>query len=169
MKPLRFPAVNLTKGRCSTKCSSLQLPTLPKDDYTAIMNPGLAILLRCFLAFALVAGGIPALSMGGVATSTDITSEAVSSSSTQANPDCHEASGETSLDSTSETPGDDCCSEQEDECTHEKCNCTCPALTLVVPGRSAPAALAIAQSPSAALSAPEPQKVITTLLRPPRA
>lgn len=133
------------------------------------MKPGSAILLRCLLAFAMVTGSIPALSVGDMLTSSDIASEETGSAPDVKNSECHSADSETSPESTSSTSDEDCCSEKGDGCTHENCNCVCPALTIVVPTRSAPAALTNVRVSYSALTVPAPQKVITTPLRPPRA
>lgn len=133
------------------------------------MKPGPAILLRCFLAFAMVTGSIPALGMSDEPASTDIASEAIADGTDGTNPGCHSDSGENSPKSASASHGDDCCSEKDDDCTHEKCDCVCPALTIVVPTRTAPGTLTIVRAPYSALTVPAPQKVITTPLRPPRA
>lgn len=133
------------------------------------MKPGSAILLRCFLAFAMVTGSIPALGMSDEPASMDIASETITDGSDGTNPDCHSAGGDSSPKSMSSSPDKDCCSEQEDDCTHEKCDCVCPALTIVVPTRTAPGTLTIVRAPYSALTVPAPQKVITTPLRPPRA
>lgn len=149
--------------------SLFRLPSIKTGYYTAIMKAGPAILLRCFLALALVAGGIPAWSMGGAPASADMAAEAIPDAMADSGSDCHEGGGESAPISSSETTHGDCCGEQDDNCTHDKCDCACPALTLVVPIRSAPTTLVGVQGPSNALTAPATQKVITTLLRPPRA
>ncbi|RFF28019.1 CopL family metal-binding regulatory protein [Wenzhouxiangella sp. 15190] len=135
------------------------------------MDWSAASLLRYILAIALVAGGLSAWSIHANPIVMDQSTQAVSSAGDQQGSDCHPDNTEPASDSTSEAHGGDCCDEdkQEGDCTDEKCSCVCPALTLVVPIGSAPAAPAVAQAHAAALAAPAPQKVITTLLRPPRA
>lgn len=137
-----------------------------KLDFVNSIAP---ILLRCVLVIALVTGGASIGSASAVAMTMDSSSQAQSHTPDDSDADCHPSDGETAKDSPSTTPGDNCCSDQEDACTHENCNCVCPALTIVVPMRSAPSTLSIAQGPSSVLSTVTPQRIITTLLRPPRA
>jgi len=128
-----------------------------------------AIALRCLLATALVTGGLSAWSMPDMSMAMGSSPQAGANDSAQQGSDCHPDGSGMSMDQASDQSPQDCCDKPEGECTHEKCDCVCPGLTIVVPAGSAAAMLANPQGPPPALSAPAPQQVTTTLLRPPRA
>jgi len=128
-----------------------------------------AIALRCLLATALVTGGLSAWSMSDAPMALDSSSQTTSSASDGQDAGCHPAGSETAADSASEKSPADCCNEPEGDCTHEKCDCVCPGLTIVVPAGIAAAILANPQGLAFAFATAAPQKVTTTLLRPPRA
>ncbi|QKK02781.1 MAG: hypothetical protein HND55_09070 [Pseudomonadota bacterium] len=136
------------------------------------MHSLIAMLIRGLLAITLVTGGLSAWSMNATSMAMGLSSQAAPDISGQQDADNHHADSQAAAHAPSEQPQHDCCEDQEGDCAqdmYEKCDCVCPALSIFVPVDNPPAITAAAQGPVASIFVSAPQRVITTLLRPPRA
>lgn len=121
-------------------------------------------LLNGLLAVALLTGGLPA--WAGNAPGEHPMAAAESDAGEQRGADCH--SDSTPVDAASHESEHECCDSAE-VCEHDDCRCLCPALSLVLPVRATATAWSAPASPTWSSISPSPTKIITTLLRPPRA
>jgi hypothetical protein len=132
--------------------------------------------LRCMLTVALLTGGVSAWASGAThGAGAALGTASGHHPSMQAESDATPESGKCHLlqegaEVTSEGDSDErrCCAEQGD-CQHESCDCSCPALTLVVPTRLPTAQHLPTPIGLSALPVRSPRNTIDTLLRPPQA
>lgn len=134
------------------------------------MKAGFALLLRCTLVVALMAGSVSAWTPG-MAYSAD--SEAASTASPDASgssdsTDCDAMHGMDS-DPVAANPDHERCCDEEQDCQHDSCDCACPALTLIVPTRLAGSRPMPGHAAMPELAARAPRNTIDTPLRPPQA